>query len=106
MKLKKLILEGRLENIVKQQIGNIKYMSVSMLPGLIASCTHYKDITLSDDLIDAIKSVISDYFWDDVEPEWASEEAYIWWEKMDASYFELDGTFKPGKKFNGPLVDN
>ena len=117
--MKHLLKESQFQKALRYfqgELKSLKYFNMSNLPSIIGIATDH-GFKLDQDLIEAFKEAVGEEIWNGIEPEWASMEAYHWWDKMNPDYFAETGqssrmskkpdlVWAPGKKLSGKLIDN
>lgn len=73
-------------------VKNVRYVGQVVIPGLYPTLAHNYGLGRSDEVVkgmkDALFNFIGEYMYDGIEPEFASDEAFEWWEGLNDSFFE------------------
>jgi hypothetical protein len=82
-----MVRELKIANKLITSDGGIPYLYVDHFIGIYTSMVeNYK--CKPKESISAIKMTLEDHFWEGIEPDWASLEAYEWWDNLNPDYIE------------------
>lgn len=77
----------REKQVAEKLIGNVKYFYTDQILGVFNQMVQNYGCRKSES-IESIKLKLEDMF-EGFEPNWASKDAFEWWENLDMSYITL-----------------